>query len=146
MPKSAPVKPKPTALDIANARIAEQRETIKGHCIAAHELSAARDAANARADAAEREIDKANHVAEGWRNRARVAETEAAALRAEVEGLSHNWELAVSCGLKLAGERDAATAEVERLRAAWVSSRGEEPDVAENWAKRFAPSSERGVK
>jgi hypothetical protein len=74
---------RPDALTAANARIADQREAIKEHCIAAQELAAARDAANARAEAAERVMreDCAAHEA-----RCHRAEADAAQLKSAVGG------------------------------------------------------------
>jgi len=103
------------ALTAANARIAQQRDVIKEHCAAMHERASELAAANARAEAAERDAREADAEVDLWKektvqqkNRADAAErargralaiceereqmlkaveSEAAALRAEVERL-----------------------------------------------------------
>lgn len=102
-------------IDALTARVAEQRETIKQHCIAAHELSSERDAANARAEAADKNAQHCTECVVQAEATADAAESEAAALRAENERLkaesaaNERRARAFQAGAtKLQAERDAA--------------------------------------
>lgn len=114
-------------LDAALARVAEQRETIKQNCIAASELAAARDAALARAEAAERDVAL-------WRQSANTshadflhtngalkrAQVDNAALRAERdEWVRGGARVGVTCVGRMQQAKHMADAAVEALGLVW---------------------------
>jgi len=108
--------PAPEAID-AETQAALQRNAD----YVATGLPAALTAANARADAAERARGQALAICEEREQMLKAVESEAAALRAEVERLRHEVAIAWDDSVET-GRANAAKSEAERLRSLWHGS------------------------